>query len=76
MDKLKVTLTRSTIGASQKQRATITGLGLRKVRQSSVLENTPAVRGMVKRVLHLVEVDEVSAAESPSNSAANPSQEG
>ncbi|MDP6934396.1 MAG: 50S ribosomal protein L30, partial [Myxococcota bacterium] len=41
------------------QRATVRGLGLRRIHQSSVLENTPAVRGMVKRVIHMVEVTEV-----------------
>jgi large subunit ribosomal protein L30 len=58
MDKIKVTLTRSTIGANARQRATVAGLGLRRVNHSRVLENTPAVRGMIKRVLHLVEVSE------------------
>jgi large subunit ribosomal protein L30 len=64
MKHLKVTLKRSKIGLTQRQRATITGLGLRRINQSRVLENTPAVRGMVKRVLHLVDVAEVSADES------------
>ena len=59
MKKLKVQLKRSMIGANERQRATVRGLGLRRIRQSSVLENTPAVRGMVKRVIHLVEVTEV-----------------
>ncbi|MCB9763131.1 MAG: 50S ribosomal protein L30 [Alphaproteobacteria bacterium] len=57
--KLKVTLTRSTIGSTQGQIATVKGLGLRKVRSSRVLENTPAVRGMVKKVMHLVDVEEI-----------------
>ncbi len=57
---IKVTLRHSTIGRPQKQLATIKGLGLRKLGQSRVLENTPAVRGMVKKVLHLVDVEEVS----------------
>ena len=60
-DKLMVTLKRSVIGSTETQRATVRGLGLRKVNQSRVLENTPAVRGMVKKVLHLVDVSEVSA---------------
>jgi large subunit ribosomal protein L30 len=59
MKKLKVTLKRSTIGANRQQRATIKGLGLRKIRSTRVLANTPAIRGMVKRVLHLVDVEEV-----------------
>ena len=59
MKMLKVTLNRSTIGCTDRQQATVRGLGLRKVRQVRVLENTPAVRGMVKQVLHLVGVAEV-----------------
>ena len=59
MKKLKVTLKRSLIGSTDKQRATVTGLGLKKIRQERILENTPAVRGMVKKVLHLVDVAEV-----------------
>ena len=59
MKKLKIQLKRSVIGSTERQRATVRGLGLRRIRQTSVLENTPAVRGMVKRVIHLVEVTEV-----------------
>ncbi len=59
MSRLKVTLKHSTIGRPAKQVATIKGLGLRRLGASRVLENTPAVRGMVKKVLHLVEVEEV-----------------
>lgn len=60
MTKLKVTLKRSLIGSTERQRSTARGLGLRKVNQQRVLENTPAVRGMIKRLLHLVEVEEVA----------------
>lgn len=59
MKKLKVTLKRSLIGSNQKQRATVKGLGLRKLHQERVVDNTPAVRGMIKKVLHLVDVAEV-----------------
>ena len=61
MTKLKVTLKRSTIGQTERQRATVRGLGLRRPNDSRVLENTPAVRGMVKRVIHLVDVAEIEA---------------
>lgn len=61
MKKLKVTLKRSIIGSTRVQRDTVKGLGLRKLRSTRVLENTPAVRGMVKRVIHLVDVEEVEA---------------
>lgn len=59
MTRLKVTLQHSTIGCSARQRQNVIGLGLRKVGQSRVLENTPAVRGMVRKVLHLITVAEV-----------------
>lgn len=61
MKKLKVTLKRSTIGSTDRQRATVRGLGLRKPQESRLLDNTPAIRGMVKRVLHLVDVAEIEA---------------
>jgi large subunit ribosomal protein L30 len=60
MTKLRVTQVRSTIGCTRKQRATIQGLGLGGVGSSRELENTPATRGMVKAVLHLISVDEVN----------------
>lgn len=62
MKKLEVTLRRSVIGATKPQRDTVRGLGLRKVGHSRTLENTPAVRGMVKKVIHLVDVAEVEVA--------------
>jgi large subunit ribosomal protein L30 len=61
MIKLKVTLKKSTIGATKNQRDCVIGLGLRKPHQTRVVENTPAVRGMVKRVLHLVNVEQIDA---------------
>lgn len=59
MGQLKVTLIRSIIGTSARQEATVRGLGLRKPMDIKVLENSPAVRGMVKKVLHLVAVEEL-----------------
>jgi large subunit ribosomal protein L30 len=59
MNRLKVTLRRSTLSREQDQLATVMGLGLRKIGDERVLENTPAVRGMVKKVLHLIQVEEV-----------------
>ena len=61
MTHLKLTLSRSQIGCNETQRATLRGLGLRKIGGTRVLENTPSVRGMVKSVLHLVQVEEVSS---------------
>jgi len=60
MIKLKVTLKKSVIGSTESQRATVRGLGLRKIRGSKVLNNTPAIRGMIKKVIHLVDVEEIS----------------
>lgn len=56
---LKVTLKHSAIGRRKVQLEHLKGLGLRRIGQSRTLENTPAVRGMVKKVLHLVQVEEV-----------------
>jgi large subunit ribosomal protein L30 len=58
MKHIKVTLRRSTISSTDRQLETVKGLGLRKIGSSRVLENTPAVRGMVKKVLHLVDFEE------------------
>ena len=55
--KIKVTLVKSIIGTKQDHRATVRGLGLRKLNSSSVLEDTPAVRGMIQKVQYLVKVE-------------------
>lgn len=47
---------KSTIGCPKDQIDTVRGLGLRRLRDERILENTPAVRGMIKKVIHLVEV--------------------
>lgn len=54
--KLKVTLVRSPIDRTQKQKDTVRGLGLRRLNHSRVLEDTPAIRGMIRKVQHLVTV--------------------
>ena len=56
--RLKVTLVRSKYGRGAMQLATVHGLGLRKVRQTVEVEDTPAVRGMINKVIHLVQVEE------------------
>lgn len=56
---IKVTLRHSAIGRPGRQLDNLKGLGLRKIGQSRTLENTPAVRGMIKKVIHLIEVEEV-----------------
>ena len=57
---LKVTLTRSLIKSTKQQIDTVHGLGLKKIRQSRVLQDTPAIRGMIRRVGHLVACEEVA----------------
>lgn len=59
MAKLKITLTRSTIGQKPKKVATVRSLGLKKISSSVIQEDTPAVRGMVDAVAHLVKVEEI-----------------
>ena len=59
MAKLQITLVRSLIGRNEKQCATVASLGLSKIRQSVVLNDSPAIRGMVNHVNHLVKVEEV-----------------
>jgi large subunit ribosomal protein L30 len=53
-----ITQIHSAAGRYANQRATLIGLGLNKIRRTSTLEDTPAVRGMIKTVQHLVRVDE------------------
>jgi large subunit ribosomal protein L30 len=60
MAELKITQVRSTIGARWKQRETLRTLGLRKIRQSVVREDSAQTRGLIKTVHHLVTVEEVS----------------
>ena len=59
MGQLKVTYKKSTIGYSHDQKRTIASLGLRKLNQSTILPDNPAVRGMVFKVRHLVAVEEI-----------------
>jgi large subunit ribosomal protein L30 len=54
--KLKVTLTRSIIGLSPKQEATVKALGLRRIRQSVSHDDSPSVRGMIAKVPHVLQV--------------------
>jgi large subunit ribosomal protein L30 len=56
--RLRVTQVRSTIGTIGSHRATIRGLGLRRMNHTVELEDTPAVRGMINKVNYLVRVEE------------------
>ena len=53
---ITIRLMKGTIACNPNQRATVNGLGLKRREQVKTLENTPSVRGMIKKVLHLVEV--------------------
>ena len=55
---LKVTLVRSLVGFDRKQRKVVTGLGLRRIRHTVELKDTPAMRGMIQKVRHLVTVEQ------------------
>ncbi len=55
--KVRVTLVRSRIKANERQDKVLIGLGLRKMNSSRELEDTPAVRGMIRKVAHLVRVE-------------------
>jgi large subunit ribosomal protein L30 len=59
MAKLKITLTRSLIGRPEDQRATVRALGLHKINSSVEQEDNAVIRGMVRKVEHLVSVEEV-----------------
>lgn len=54
--KIKVQQVRSVIGNDRRQRATVRGLGLRRIRDVVEVEDTPAVRGMIDKVRHIVAV--------------------
>jgi large subunit ribosomal protein L30 len=58
-EKLKITLVRSYIGRPEKQRKILQGMGLWKLNGSVLLSDTPEIRGMVKKVSHLVCTEEV-----------------
>ena len=58
--KLKITLTKSTIGAIPKHKKTVEALGLHKTNHSVELPDNAATRGMVKQVCHLVKVEELA----------------
>ena len=59
MARLKVTQVRSTIDRKEPQKRTITALGLGKLRKTVIHNDTPQIRGMIRAVAHLVEVEEV-----------------
>lgn len=58
-NKIRVTLVRSTIGCSQKQKDTVAAFGLKKIGKSNEVPNNACSQGMLKVVSHLVKVEEV-----------------
>ena len=59
MSPLKVTQVRSVVGSKQTHKRTVRALGLKRIRDSRVHQDTPQIRGMVRKVQHLVEAEEV-----------------
>ena len=55
---LRITLVKSPIGYSERQKRTVRALGLRRMRQTVELVDNPAVRGMITKIQHLVQVEE------------------
>ncbi|MDQ3914624.1 MAG: 50S ribosomal protein L30 [Actinomycetota bacterium] len=60
MAKLKITQVRSVLGRGSKQEGTIRALGLKRMGQTVVKDDRPEIRGMVRAVEHLIEVEETS----------------
>ncbi len=60
-ESLKVTLVRSIIGRPAKHRKVVTSLGLTKLNRSNQFKDSPAIRGMIKKVSHLLSVEEINA---------------
>lgn len=58
-NKLKITLVKSTIGAIPKHKKTAVALGLTKLNKTVIQEDNPAIRGMVKTIVHLIKVEEI-----------------
>ena len=57
--KLKVTLLKSPFGTGKRHMSTVKGLGLRRIRHSVELEDTPSIRGMINRVAYMLKCEEV-----------------
>ncbi len=57
--KLRITLVKSPIGYSKRQKGTVRALGLRRINDTVIHKDTPVIRGMINKIIHLVEVEEV-----------------
>ncbi len=60
MPKLRITQVKSLVGRSKHQRLTIKALGLKRIRHSVEHEDKPEIRGMIRKVSHLVEVEKIN----------------
>ncbi|HEY0183682.1 MAG TPA: 50S ribosomal protein L30 [Rhodopila sp.] len=60
MSKVRVTQIASALGRKPGQKETLVGLGLNKLRSTRELEDTPSIRGMIRKVAHLIKVEELS----------------
>jgi large subunit ribosomal protein L30 len=60
MAKLRITQLRSDIGTKPNQRATLKALGLRRIRHEVVKNDSPQIRGMIAKVIHLISVEETN----------------
>ena len=60
MAEIKVTLVKSTIGAKPKQRLNVRALGLNKLNSSNIHKDNAAIRGMIRKVSHLVKVENIN----------------
>ena len=59
LKQIKVTLVHSQINRPERQKQTVRGLGLKKLQQSRIIPDTPAIRGMIRKVSHLVRIEAV-----------------
>lgn len=56
---IRVKLIKSSIGYSRKQKEILRGIGIKKLHHSRVFNDTPAIRGIIKKISHLLEVEEI-----------------
>jgi large subunit ribosomal protein L30 len=70
--RLKVTWTKSAIGYAENQKRTVAALGLKRLHQTVEHEDSPAIRGMVSTIAHLVRAEDVPARAEPPSAASAP----
>jgi large subunit ribosomal protein L30 len=65
MATLRITYSKSAIGYTERQKATVKALGFKRLYETIEREDSPAIRGMINRISHLVTVEEVEPAKKP-----------